>query len=183
MKKYRVCEYSTGKEVLIGTAEECAKLTGFKTAESFQVFVKHIADGSYTGRKQGYKAYYYDEDAIIHKENLKILDAFYELYYRSPTASQFIKCGGDYLMALRMCGTWCEYLNLCGYDKASHYKTIEAYDENGKLFMVGTREQVAKKFGYDKSYITSLISTKKSTADGYTFKNREVNEEDVRKHK
>ena len=170
MKKYKMVDYESGKTLLIGTAEECAKLMGFKRAESFQRYVNGIADGTYTGKKHGYKAYVYNEDEIIHKNNLKILDAFYNIYYRSPRIKEFISCGGDYLLALRMSESWCSYLELCGYDSASNYKTVEVYDKDGRLCYTGTIDAVADEFGYAKSYVRCVTSKKGRTKEGYTFK-------------
>lgn len=172
MKKYKVTEYATGKEVMIGTAEECAKIVGFKDKGTFQRYVKYIENGKYTGKKHGYIACYYDEDEVIHEKNLKVLDAFYDKYRRSPTADEFKKCNGDYLMAMRRSKSWCEYLEECGYDRQEHQKTVEVYDANGKLCYVGTSKEVAKKYYIARSYIGRLVKTKASNQDGYTFKYR-----------
>lgn len=170
MKLYRVCAYKSGKEILIGTAEECAKLIGFKDKVSFQRFVKKIETGSFTGKKHGYKAYYYNTDEAIHQKNLKVLDAFYNKYLRSPTSREFIKCGGDYLMAMRRCENWCDYLELCGYDRAMRYKTVEVYDPNGKVCYTGTIPDVSEEFCIAKSYLRTLVCKEKCNGEGYLFK-------------
>ena len=157
---------------MIGTAEECAKLVGFKDKGAFQRYVKYIDNGTYTGKKHGYKAYFYDEDEIIHENNLKILDWFYDKYHRSPTADEFKRCGGDYLMAMRRGKSWCGYLEECGYEKQEHQKSFEVYKDN-KLIFIGTSKEIAKKFYITRSYIVRLATTHKQTQDGLTFKLRE----------
>lgn len=173
MKLYKVCDYHTGKKLLIGTAEECAKLTGFKKTKHFQSFVWKIENGEATGKKIGYTAYKYSLDDEIHKNNLKILDKFYDKYLRSPTINEFKKCGGDYLFVVRNYNSYNSYLELCGYCKVLWLKTIEVYDSNGELCYTGTAEDVSEEFNYNRMYIANLIRIQKPSKSGYRFKYKE----------
>ena len=173
MKNYKVIDYATGKELMKGTAEEIAKHFGFRDKVAVQVYAKHCKDKMCTGRNKGIIVAVWNKDDDIHRYNLMILDKFYNKYYRSPTAKEFVECGGDYLMAMRRTNKWCDYLELCGYDRALNYKTVEVFDPQGEIEYIGIVPYVAEDYEMSESYLRCLLSTGKRNGNGYFFKYRE----------
>lgn len=172
MKHYKVIDYSTGETLMKGTAEEIAERFGFPNKVAVSVYANHCKSKMCTGKRKGIIVSLWKKDDEIHEENLDILDRFYNKYYRSPTAKEFKECGGDYLMALRRCDNWCDYLELCGYDRALNYKTVEVYDPKGQLEYVGIIPYVAEDYDMSESYLRTLLCKGEKRADGYSFKYR-----------
>lgn len=164
MKIYKVCEYGTKKELFIGNKEDCCKYLNVNEKQ-FERQVKKFEDGNFTGQRIGYTISRV-EPKFEFERCKKIVDRFYQEYWRSPTKEEFKACGGDLKVAVKTGTTYVGFIELCGYSLARNDKTIEAINEKGEVVFVGNRHDIAYEYNVkNPNSIASYISSGKHGVD------------------
>ncbi len=173
MYKYIVCLKDTGERVFVGTSSECAEFLGYKDISSISdYFTKQRGTA-----KKKYIIKRVNDTNEINRKNSEVLDKFYKDFKRSPRKNEFIAYGGDYLGAMRQGKReYTAFLELNGYEHASRFKTVEAWDENNNYLGFGTCKMMSDKIGYSEITIRNLIAKNKRSKEGFLFKYKEVKE-------
>lgn len=79
-------------------------------------------------------------------KNIKIVDAFLYLNYRSPTEDEFVLLGGDLEEVKENFSNYRNFLTANGYDIPSKAKIVEVYDLRGNLLFTGSTSDAAEHF-------------------------------------
>lgn len=108
-------------------------------------------------------------------KNLRIIDYFFNLNYRSPTKAEFIKLGGninqinfEYDKKKHRYG-YIRFLTTNGYDKPKMSKSliVRVIDRSNKMVFEGSVYQVAEEFGVTRNAV--INATKKNIKFRYKY--------------
>lgn len=119
--------------------------------------------------------------AAYERENLKIVDRFYDIYDRAPRREEFTKCGGKLSRVYGTHSSYQEWLRSHNYEAPGWDKTYEVYDAYDFLIFTATSETLADEFGYAPRTIRRLAAAGKRTKSGLLFKHKPFDEKEWNK--
>lgn len=103
-------------------------------------------------------------------KNKKIVDEFFEDYYRVPRYDEFIKLGGSF-KPRKMYG---KMLKSFGYSQSTKTSTVQVYDDRNRLIFEGTVKEVAEEFERDVSVVRRAVKNGSKLCWLYTCKYKKL---------
>ena len=123
--------------------------------------------------------------AAVKKEkqtNEKILDAFFDVYFRSPKSAEFIACGGNMHIVMYKYRSWERFLKRNNYSVQNRANTYEVVNvKKGRILMTGGLEDIAEELGISYATARRIYVNKIIYKDAYKIVLKPFDPELVRK--
>ena len=114
--------------------------------------------------------------------NEQILDAFFDVYFRSPKSEEFIACGGNMRNVMYKYRSWERFLKRNNYSLQNRANTYELINvKKGKLLLTGRLEDIAEELGFSCATAMRIYKNKTIYKDVYKIVLKPFDPELVRK--
>lgn len=110
--------------------------------------------------------------------NERIIEEFYNIYFRSPKLEELYACGGEYIRK----GNYYKLLVSLGYPKVYRAETYEVVRiDNGEVVFIGTMTDIAEEYDGTRSGVRNTYARNQRFRCDYKLRLKPFDAELVRK--